>query len=442
MDIELSKPQAEAFTSEAKSTAVVAGFGSGKTELAMFRLITSMLQYPDADFLYCAPTIPLIRDILWAKLGDFLPKLGIKYTLNKSESIVYIHGHGKIFCRSMDNPERLVGFEVLDAFLDEMDILSTEKAISMFMKVKARCRQKIIDPIKSNGTTVQKKNQIFVTTTPEGYRGTYELFKRNPAPGTKLVQMSTYSNAKNLPDDYIEDLKATYPPQLIAAYLEGEFVNLNSLGVWVCFDVEKNHMSVDIQKGEKLHIGQDFNVGRGCAITYVMRTLDREHPQNATDLPLNVMVACGEVVDSFDTPDTIRALNAHYSPDVFRERIIYPDATGDNRKSVNATITDLSLMRHAGFRVLQNNINPPIKERVMATNAAFCNAKGVRRVFVDTEKCPHLTEALQQQAYDKNGLPEKGESKYDDLTDAGTYPVNHHFPLRPNKMFTRTVGGL
>jgi len=442
MDIELSKPQAEAFRSTAKSTAVVAGFGSGKTDLAMFRLVTSMLQYPKADFLYCAPTIPLIRDILWAKLADFLPTIGIDYTINKSESIVYLHGYGKIFCRSMDNPERLVGFEVLDAFLDEMDILPTEKAVSMFMKVKARCRQKIIDPVKSNGTPVIKRNQIFVTTTPEGFRGTYELFKRSPAPGTKLVQMSTYSNAKNLPDDYIEDLKASYPPQLIAAYLEGEFVNLNSLGVWSSFDPEHNHMHIDVKKGEELHIGQDFNVGRGCAVTYVWRTLDRDHLQNPTNFHLKVLVACGEIVESFDTPDTIRAHEEAFPGKHFPNKILYPDATGDNRKSVNATITDISLMRHAGYRVLQKNINPPIKDRITAANAAFCNANGVRQVFVDTKKCPYLTEALVQQAYDKNGLPQKGASKFDDLTDAGTYPIEWHFPLRPNKMFTRTVGGL
>lgn len=432
MDIELSKPQAEAFMSNAKATAVVAGFGSGKTELAMFRLITSMLMYPNADFLYCAPTIPLIRDILWAKLSDFLPKLGIRHTVNKSESIVYLHGYGKVFCRSMDNPDRLVGFEVLDAFLDELDILPTEKAEAVYMKIKARCRQKVEG----------KKNQIFVTTTPEGFRATYNLFKRSPAPGTKLIQMSTYSNEKNLPDDYIDDLKATYPPQLIAAYLEGEFVNLNSLGVWTSFDPVKNNISVDLKPGEALHIGQDFNVGRGCAVIYVFRTLTKDHKCNPTDFPLPVMIAAGEIVDSFDTPDTIRALKENYPLSKYKDRTIYPDATGDNRKSVNATITDISLMRHAGYRIQQHNTNPPIKERIISANAAFCNANGLRRVFVDTEKAPVFAEGLLQQAYDKNGLPEKGQLKNDDITDAGTYPIAHHFPVRPNKMFTTSVGGL
>ena len=442
MNIVLSRPQAEFFTSDAKATCAVAGYGSGKTDVAMFRLITSALKHPDADWLYAAPTIPLIRDILWAKLSDFLPSIGLNHTVNKSESIVYLHGFGKIFCRSLDNPERLVGFEVVDAFLDELDTLPAEKAEAGFMKVKARCRQRTIDKEKSNGSVVYKKNQIFVTTTPEGFRATYKLFKKEPLPGSKLVQMSTYSNSHNLPDDYISDLLATYPAQLIAAYLNGEFVNLNSLGVWVSFDEDENHMHAEVIKGETLHIGQDFNVGRGCAVVYVERTLDWDHPKNPTGAPLPILLAVGEVVDSFDTPDTVRALEEFFPKKDFQERLLYPDATGENRKSVNATISDITLMKRAGYRIKQLNVNPPIKDRVIAFNAAFCNAKKVRRVFVDKEKCPTFAEALIQQAYDKNGLPEKGALKNDDITDAGTYPIYYHYPLKPNKMFTTSVGGL
>ena len=238
MNIELTPPQSEFYQSTAKATAAVAGFGSGKTQTAMNRMLATMIECPGADMLYSAPTIPLIRDILWAKLHETLPEIGIDYTINKAESIVHLHGLGKIFCRSMDHPERLVGFEVLDAFLDEMDILTTEKALEVFRKVKARCRQKAF----RKGTGEQKKNQQFVTTTPEGFKATYELFKKNPVSGSHLVQMSTYSNAHNLPDDYIDDLLESYPSQLISAYLNGEFVNLVAAPVWSSYNVDRNNV--------------------------------------------------------------------------------------------------------------------------------------------------------------------------------------------------------
>lgn len=433
MNLTLTPPQAEFFQSTAKATAAVAGFGSGKTQTAMTRMISTMMECPGADMLYAAPTIPLIRDILWAKLQEALPEIGIQYTINKAESIVHLHGLGRIFCRSMEHPERLVGFEVLDAFLDELDILNTEKALEVFRKVKARCRQKGY----FRGTRELKKNQQFITTTPEGYKATYELFEKNPVASSHLVQMSTYSNAHNLPEDYIDDLLESYPEQLIAAYLNGEFVNLVSAPVWAAFHPDRNAVNgLKVQQGETLHIGQDFNVGRGCAVVYVKRVL-RAYGQHWP-----ILAAAKEVVNSFDTPDTARVLNEWFPTENFSDRRIYPDTTGMNRKSVNATETDLTVMKHAGFKIIEGNKkNTNVKDRVATGNAGFYNAKGEIKVYVDPEGCPNLSEALVQQVYDKNGLPEKGAGKFDDLTDAATYPVNKIFPIKRASFGYKKVSG-
>lgn len=447
MELDLTVPQAEYHQSTAKATCAVAGFGSGKTNGTMYRMMSSAIQWPKCDWLYTAPTVPLIRDILWAKLEEFLPEIGMGYTINKQENIVYLHGHGKIFCRSMDSPDRIVGFEVMDAFMDELDILPMEKALNVYRKVKARCRQKA--PHDN-----PKRNQQWVTTTPEGFKATYELFKKNPAADSHLVQMTTYSNAHNLPDDYIADLRDTYPEQLIDAYLLGEFVNLVAKPVWSGYDPRSNHaMNVEIQPGETLHIGQDFNVGRGCAVVYIQRNIPPNHPAHPLYLstkkklrhlnqPHTIFIAKGEIFNSFDTPDTARALNELYPKSMFPERYLYPDATGRSRKSVNATLSDISLMRSAGFIIRKNTKNPAIKDRVTAANGAFCNAQHIRKTYVDKEACPNFSNALVQQVYDDNGLPKKGENEHDDMTDAGTYPIAWHFPVKRSRMYVDEARGL
>jgi len=456
MEIQLTVPQAEYFQSTAKATAAVAGFGSGKTQATMYRLFTTMMLYPTADMLYSAPTVPLIRDIFWAKLEEFLPQLNLNYHINKSEGIVYVHGHGKIFCRSMDNPDRLVGFEVLDCFLDELDILTTDKALNVYRKCKARMRQKAFPKtattkqINQHPSRYRKKNQMFVSTTPEGYKATYELFKKNPIKNSHLVKMSTYSNP-HLPDDYIEDLRASYPPQLIEAYLNGEFVNLVASPVWTSYDETANiiinpktqQYQDIIKKREPLHIGIDFNVGRGCAVIFIQRTLPPNHPNNPTNnqQPWPIFIAVDEIYNSFDTPDTIRHLNERYPANLFPQRIVYPDASGKNRKSVNATISDLTLLTQAKFRIKKPNKNPPIKDRVAATNAALYNSKQETRTYLLKEKTPNLSDALVQQVYDNNGLPKKGESEFDDMTDAFSYPHSYLYPIRRQRMFTSDLGG-
>ena len=454
MEVDLTVPQAEYFQSTSKATAAVAGFGSGKTQASMFRLFSTMLEYPDADMLYSAPTFPLIRDIFWAKLDEFLPSINLPYHINKSEGIVYVHGHGKIFCRSMDNPDRLVGFEVLDAFLDELDILPTEKALNVYRKCKARMRQKVKNQKETN-----KINQMFVSTTPEGFKATYELFKKNPIANSHLVKMSTYSNP-HLPDDYIEDLRNSYPPQLIEAYLNGEFVNLVASPVWTGYDETKNiiftpnQKPLSLQKQEPLHIGMDFNVGRGCAVVYVKRILPAQHPNNPTKnykptlehphrIPQSytILIAINEVYNSFDTPDTIRVLEEYYPKHKYPNQIIYPDATGKNRKSVNATISDLSLLRQANFHIKKPNKNPPVKDRIASANACLCNGNRETRVYLDKNNVPNLSNALIQQVYDTNGLPKKGQSEFDDMTDSFSYPLSYMYPIKRNRMFSKNLGG-
>jgi hypothetical protein len=137
--------------------------------------------------------------------------------------------------------------------------------------------------------------------------------------------------------------------------------------------------------------------------------------------------AVDEVHNSYDTPQTISILKERYRNNGIT---VIPDASGDARKSVNATTSDIALLKLAGYVVKKNRKNPNIKDRVTATNAMFCNANNERRLFVNDTMCPNFTAALEQQVYDNNGLPQKGEGKYDDIADAGSYPIANLFPIK------------
>jgi hypothetical protein len=413
MKISLSPPQSRAFVSTAKSIGIIAGFGSGKTELDLTRMISTMLKYPDADMLYLAPTFPLIKDIWYPKAERFFYEIGLKYGINKQDNTIQVAGMGKIFCRTMEHPSRIIGFEVLDAVLDEFDILKEEKAFEVWRKTKARCRQKVYLPGKKKKKKYRKLNQMIVSTTPEGFKASYKLFKQDPLPRSELIQMSTYSNEKNLPDDYIQELKANYPSQLIEAYLMGKFVNLVSKPVW--YEYQRDlHRSFDfVKKKDSLIVGMDFNVGRGCAVVFVRRQ--------------NGLHAVDEIINTYDTPATIMVLKTRYPRNTIT---VYPDASGESRKSVNATISDLALLRQAGFIVKALNKNPNVKDRVTATNAQFMNGCGDINLWVNDILCPVLSDCLEQQIYDKNGMPEKGEGKGDDITDAFSYPIATLYPVK------------
>jgi hypothetical protein len=283
--------------------------------------------------------------------------------------------------------------------VDEIDTLPADKAGNAWNKITARLRL-VIDGVD---------NSIGVTTTPEGFQWVYNTFALNPTESYSMVQSSTYENEAYLPPDYISSLIETYPEQLVGAYLDGRFVNLTSGTVYRSYDRVVHNSYETIRQGEPLFIGMDFNVTKQAATVWVKRKGGKEW--HAVD----------ELVDMYDTPEAITIINERYNG----HRInIYPDASGGSRKTVNASVSDISLLEAAGYMVHANKTNPPVKDRINATNAGF--ERGF--LFVNAYRCPTVASNLEQQVYDKNGEPDK-KSGVDHQNDATTYPIAYEFPI-------------
>lgn len=415
MNVTLSLPQSRIFTATNKYVACAAGLGSGKTFTIALRLLDTYFRYKGCNLAYSAPTYGLIRDIIYPLLEEFLTESNTPYSLNKTDSVLSVPGYGKVFFRSMTKPETIIGFSILDCFLDELDVIPESQAEMVVDKFIARMRQKVN----------RKRNQMYLISSPEGFKYMYKNFEKTPLQDSTLIRMSTNSNAANLPDDYIDTMRAKYPQSMIDAYLEGLFVNIESNRTWKDFDARENTCSTLPMPNETLHVGMDFNVDRGCSVIHVLRDNDKS------------IEAVGEITDAMDTPNAISILKNTWPGHPIT---VYPDASGKSRKSVNATESDLSLLRAAGFLVKVNQKNPAIKERVMSANAMFCNGFGERRYKINPDTCPVYVDALNHQVNDDDGLPVK-DGKLDNITDAGTYPIVKLFPIKSCRVFEETLEG-
>lgn len=420
---ELSDPQWYFVMSKAKFPAMVAGYGAGKTEGGVVRALRLKFDYPDQNIGYYLPTYDLIKQIAFPRIEELCIKYGYPYFLNTTDKELIIHGmKGRMIFRTMDKPERIIGYEHAHAVVDELDTLKTDKAADVWRKIVARNRQKMAD---------KSINTIGVATTPEGFKFVYEKWKRSPLIGSQIIKASTLSNAKNLPDDYVATLRDNFPDAMLDAYIEGEFVNMTQGCVYPEFCREKNAapLGVGIKTGETLHIGVDFNVGHMAAVVHILR--DGEP------------IAVDEFVDLLDTPALIRAIEARYCHEGLKVKhriMCYPDASGKSRKSVNAAVSDLALLKQAGFMVLAKRKNPFIKDRVAAFNKQIHKA-GKRRYKVNIDNCPHLVEGLEKQAYDKNGEPDK-TSGIDHVIDAPGYFIAYRFPIVHGKALKTMLKGL
>lgn len=409
----LNRPQTQFLTMPKKFRAFVGGFGSGKTWVGASAHCRNAWEQPKVNNGYFAPTYSMIRDIFYPTIEEVAHDWGLSARVHQSNKEVHLFDGGvyrsTIICRSMDKPGDIVGFKIGHAQADEIDLLPMDKATLAWRKIIARLRW------QGDGV----KNSADITTTPEGFRFAWRTFVKELRDSDVrrglygIVHASTYDNEANLAPDYIDSLRASYPPQLIDAYLRGRFVNLVSGAVYANFDRKLNHTSAQIEEGEALHIGMDFNV---LNMTSCINVIRNEKP-----------LTLAELTKVRDTPTMAKLLKERYL-DKKHAVTIYPDASGGNTSSKNASESDLSILRQAGFSIRVNPANPAVKDRVNAVSALILNDKGERRWLINTDACPILTEAVEQQAYDSNGEPDKSTG-HDHPNDASGYFIVNRWPI-------------
>jgi hypothetical protein len=407
----LNEPQAAFLALPNKFRAFVGGFGSGKTWVGGGSLCKHSWEHPRIPAGYFAPSYPQIRDIFYPTIEEVAHDWGLRTHIVESNKEVHLYSgrmyRNTIICRSMDKPGSIVGFKIGRALVDEIDTLAKRKAHDAWRKIIARLR------VQADGL----QNGIDVTTTPEGYHFVYEQFEKipseNPAKAGLYgkIHASTYDNEVNLPPDYIESLYETYPENLVIAYIDGRFTNLTTGSVYAAYDRVANGTSERIEEDEPLHIGMDFNVLNMTAVVSVIRD----------DQPM----ALDELTGIRDTPAMIEALQEQFPR---RQITIYPDASGKNTHSSNASVSDLALLRAVrGWQIRVPAANPSIRSRVVSVNSMLRNAKGQRRLKVNPVTCPKTAEALEKQAYDENGMPDK-TTGFDHPPDALGYFIHNRFP--------------
>lgn len=406
--IRCTDPQKEFHKLKCKYAAFCAGYGAGKSHTLINQALIDASMGGDALIAIYEPSYDLIRLIMAPRLLAKLEEEGIEYEYNKTEQFIKTKSNqfGNFILRSLDTPERIVGYESFRAHIDEIDVLNKPQAEIAWLKILGRNRQ----VLKRNPTAI---NRVSAYSTPEGYNFMYDTWVKNTNPEYQLIKASSRSNPF-LPKDYLKSLEATYKPEQVAAYIEGEFVNLTTGTIYSDFNritcnSEEEIISEEDRK-EVLYIGMDFNVGKMASTVYVRRNNGREWH------------ACAEFCNLLDTPEMIRKIKEKYPG---HKVVAYPDASGKSRDSTDANKSDLALLEQAGFEIRVRKNNPYVKERILAVNTAFFH----KRLFVNVKNCPVTTECLEQQPYNDKGEPDKKNGK-DHQNDATGYPIAFEMPVK------------
>ena len=225
---------------------LLGGYGSGKTVGFVTKCLREAALNPGYRILIAEPTYPMIRDVLQPCFEDIVRKLGFSYDYSATDMKYRVKWEGgwcDVLMRSAENYQRWAGLNLAAGGIDEADQLRDDRAWKMLL---SRLRE---------GNTLT----AFGSGTPEGFKFVYKYWADNPKEGYKLIRGKTEDNIM-LPEEFIKSLKDNYDENLLRAYLNGEFVNLQQGQTFYQFKRENNVKANTYNPALPIRIAIDFNV--------------------------------------------------------------------------------------------------------------------------------------------------------------------------------------
>ena len=397
----LFQHQSDFVHSQTKYSALVAGYGSGKTTAFCIRALKECGRNAGKRILLAEPTYPMVRDVLQPTFEQVLRESGFAYEYTATDTryrIKWKNGGCDVLMRSAENFQRWAGLNLAAGGIDEADQLRDDRPWKMLL---SRLR---------DGNTLN----AFVSTTPEGFKWVYKYWADDPGKGYELIKGRTEDNIM-LPEEFIDSLKQNYDETLLRAYLNGEFVNLQSGATYYNFDRSNNVRKNTYNPTLPIRCGIDFNVSpMACSLFHITKG-NKPELQVFEEIELHHSGG-SEII-------TERMVNEIKSRYPRQQYIAYPDPAGGSRHT-SALHSDHDILRKAGFQVKVKPKSPRVVDSVNAVN------KLCEKDLIIDPSCKGLITDLEQ-TVNKPGTRDidKSDKERTHFSDGLRYAIDFEFPI-------------
>jgi hypothetical protein len=138
------------------------------------------------------------------------------------------------------------------------------------------------------------------------------------------------------------------------------------------------------------------------------------------------------MLQNASTGDMCKEIQQRYGR---RMIFVYPDASGNQRKTSANGMTDHLILHNAGFKVRTPKTNPAVKDAIAAVNSRLRSTTGDINLFIDPG-CRHTLDSMNKFTYKEGSrIPDKS-SGYDHMFDALKYCVWQLFPIKQMRFDT------
>lgn len=391
----LSKPQKEILECSNRFRVLITGRRFGKTFLCIQEM-AKFARYNNKKVWYIAPTYRMAKDIVWNDLVDRMTKHKWIKKLNHSDLKLTLRNGSEISLRGADNENSLRGvgldFLVMDEFAD----------------VKEHAWYEVLRPTLSD-----KNGAALFCGTPRGYGNwSYNLFsKESEDEQWKSFQFTTLEGGQVSANE-IEQAKQDLDERTFQQEYMASFVNYAGQ-IYYNFDRKENVMDNYVPDTNEIHIGMDFNIDPMSAVICELKGN-------------NIYLYEEIVIYSSNTDEMVQEIKNRFKD---KHIFIYPDPASKQRKTSAGGVTDLAILKNAGFHLRVRNNHPLIRDRINAVNTKLKNGVGDRTLFI-ANKCKTMLKSIERQIYKEGTTVPDKDNNYDHMNDALGYLVEYLYPVK------------
>jgi PBSX family phage terminase large subunit len=392
----LSKTQQQVADSAKRFKLVTAGRRWGKTFLSI-REIAYQARLPNKLIWYVTSSYRAAKMIVWKELKNRMLDLRWVSKINESELSIRLKNGSEICLKGSENAQQLRGVSLSFCVIDEA------------AQVDPDVFAEVIRPALAD----QQGGALFITTPLGKSNWTYDLYRQaQQSPALWDAYQFTTADGGFVTESEIAAARADMSERQFRQEFLATWEDAASRIAWA-FDREQNVQDLPNYNTIQLEVGMDFNVSPITAVIMV-RIKDKLYVIDEIQM------------HNSNTQELADELKSRYPKS---QITVYPDPSGNARKTSANGLTDHTILQNAGFTVRAPRRHDAVRDRINAINARFCSADGVRHLFI-SKKCKYTIESLDKYCF-KEGtqIPDK-DSGFDHQFDALSYAVAYLHPLK------------
>lgn len=361
----LNPSQARAWRSEARWTAFLGGWGSGKTFVGARVFLRNVLSIPrGTDALLAAPFWSTVKRTTLREFRKVVPS-GMITAESKGEHWLEVAGR-RVYYGSADRPETLDGATVGAIWLDEGRY------------VKAEGWRVILSRLRAKGARLAG----FITSTPGG-EWLEEEFNTGRE-GRLAIHGSTRENREHLGDGVIESMESSLSKRSAKVYIDGQFGLLEG----AVYEFEKARHLIPWKYRPDLPVVLAWDFGWQRPAVVFLQPI----PPGTLLPPLNGVRRVAPVGSwvAFDElmPEGISTemLAMQVRQKGYRISRVWCDPAGDGTQTATG-LSDVKILRDQGFQDIRFTTDPRwrhIPTGVRVVEGLLCNVRNETRLYFST----------------------------------------------------------